>query len=246
MEWNFVVGDKILLELLEECIIGDVVYINDQKTRLHLKNVYDVNDSSDIVSPAVQIYYKKEIKSSRLLESIIRDDACDTDSSSKSSKIDSKLSETLKQIKSSSQNIKIIYQIDIQFYSTIEFLKSKDKIGLSAQGDNHGRHSKLSLLTFSSNDQIFIFDILSLGKIPKNLKEIIESPHIRKVVHDGRKLADNLSYNFKINLTCVFDTMIADISLAKKSQATDLNMCIAKYFQLPENFLQNLVRKSID
>ncbi|XP_008397579.1 piRNA biogenesis protein EXD1 isoform X4 [Poecilia reticulata] len=64
----------------------------------------------------------------------------------------------------------------------------------------------------ATKNKVYLFDILLLGALAfKNgLSMILETKHILKVIHDCRAIAGSLAAQFKVKLTNVFDTQVAD------------------------------------
>ncbi|XP_059808883.1 piRNA biogenesis protein EXD1 isoform X3 [Hypanus sabinus] len=65
----------------------------------------------------------------------------------------------------------------------------------------------------STNDRIYLFDIFLLGAaaFKNGLKIVLEDINVLKVIHDSRLLSDCLYHQYRVDLTNVFDTQVADV-----------------------------------
>lgn len=60
----------------------------------------------------------------------------------------------------------------------------------------------------STDVKIYIFDIMILGRIENQLKNILEANAPKKIIHNSDRVADNLKHKYNIDLNGVFDTMV--------------------------------------
>lgn len=100
--------------------------------------------------------------------------------------------------------------MDQRFFEAVEHLNNCETVGVAGIGSELGRQKNISLLVMASWDQIYVFDILSyrLSSFHPNLKAILESDSIKKVVHDSRTLVDCLYHCHGVKLANVFDTQV--------------------------------------
>jgi len=72
-----------------------------------------------------------------------------------------------------------------------------------------GRHGELSLISLSSEETVYIFDVVSLGCkcFQRGIKDILQDDDIIKVFHDVRQPSDMLYHQYKIILKNVEDTL---------------------------------------
>ncbi|XP_067847262.1 piRNA biogenesis protein EXD1 isoform X2 [Heptranchias perlo] len=111
-------------------------------------------------------------------------------------------------------------------------------------------HQKFSP-AIATQDQIYLFDIFLLGAVAfKNgLKMVLEDSNILKVIHDCRLLSDCLYHQYRVDLTNIFDTQVADV-LQFSSEAggllpscvSTLEECLVRHLYLPSTkvlFLQH-------
>lgn len=229
MDWDFGVGDILVLELSDECLVGECVFVNAEKTSVHLRNACDFYNQTKNVSKSIEFFYKSEIKSIRTIQKSTESNDVESDSNIPI------IATTLDEMRSGIDTVKILQQIDIRYFDSIKLLTNCDNIGVAFEGVRYGRTSKLSLVTVTDGTAIYIYDIQLLGTLPKELADILQSTKILKIIHDSRCAADNLLHNYKVRLNHVFDTMIASASISGDKIACTLFECISKYFNLPPN-----------
>jgi len=113
-----------------------------------------------------------------------------------------------------------VYLVDmvdsLLFEESISRLMRAPKIGLVGKGEALGREGILSLLVFSTQEEVFVFDILLLAVdgFKYGLFAVLQRPDLIKVVHDVRHLSDILHHQFQVTLVNVFDTMAAHLVVA--------------------------------
>ena len=123
----------------------------------------------------------------------------------------------------------IIDELGDLFSRAVEILDASSKIGFSGEGRSLGRDGVLAWLGFSTNEEVFLFDIISIGSdaFTYGLKTIIEDRDSLKIVHDSRLLADCLYHQFDVKMINVYDTMVGDFVFCNQ-------FCYGGY--LPANF----------
>lgn len=237
MDTNYNIGQTLIIELEEECYIGEFKAVNKDRNRIELVNVSDFETSDKI--DGVQIFYKSEIKSIRALKEEIDKETNtikDTsENSSEKSEIQLNAIE-LQDIEVSCKNAKYIDKTDCTYYEAIADLKRQNQFVLNQEACESGRNSRTTILTICTTNNVYIFDIISLGGIFDNLKAILEAKVPKKIIHDGRKITDNLKYKQNVILNGIFDTFFAHIGVGGDKNITTLQECIAAYFNLPDKF----------
>jgi hypothetical protein len=122
---------------------------------------------------------------------------------------------------------KIVYITTLKVCrAAVDRLSSETEVALGVEGTNLGRNGTISLIQLYSQTQntVFLFDIWSLGgktalsnggsgssnnnKEGGNLRTILESDKIQKIVFDVRSSADALFHLFDCRLKNVFDIQI--------------------------------------
>ena len=131
----------------------------------------------------------------------------------------------------------VIDKFDDLFSEAVETLETCARVGLSCEGKMLGRHGKLCWVALSTEDDVFMFDIISLGEdvFKFGLRHILQEGSIKKIVHDARFIADCLHHQYGVEIVNMYDTMVGDQVL--------LNQQVFEGF-LPSNFrsLSTLLR----
>ncbi|XP_043554240.1 piRNA biogenesis protein EXD1 [Chiloscyllium plagiosum] len=145
----------------------------------------------------------------------------------------------------------VIDQFHQKFGPAIFHIKKQSAIGVAVEGIDICRFGKLCLIQIATVNQIYLFDIFLLGPVAfKNgLKMILEDSDILKVIHDCRLVSDCLYHQYRVDLTNVFDTQVADVlqfSLETggllPSCVSTLEECLVRHLSLPTTkalFLQH-------
>lgn len=210
MDFDYKIGQKLLVSL-KNAEIYEGVYSGGSKNRIDLSNITEYPSGSKV--GGMLSFYEMEIEKVNLLNVVEDDD------STISQKITEKTQNRnlinlprgeYERLKEMSVNYIYMATVDKRFLDATEHLKSCESVGVVGIGSECGRENMLSLLVMSSWDQVYIFDILSFQKsafLPE-LKDILESPGIKKVVHNSRTLVDCLFHCHKVNLINIFDTQV--------------------------------------
>lgn len=234
---ELVLGQTILVELEEECLLGELVHIGSDRSFMRLANVRDMVTKRNY---GVQTYYNSEIRN---IQVMVATEQKPLDSSSAENVVKSKqlsldyLDETLAQI----TDHVFIHQADIKYHDSIRFLKKQRHLGIAMECIEHGRHSKSpSLLSIAAFDSIFIFDIKWM-EITADMRSLLTDNRYRRVLCNGRVVRDALQYKFGITLGKCFDVMIAHVAISKAEgkavgSAISLQSCVQHYLNLPDKF----------
>ncbi|KAL5281953.1 EXD1 family protein [Megaselia abdita] len=108
------------------------------------------------------------------------------------------------------KNAWYIYQMDEKYHKMIEALRTKTVFAMLSENVNFGRNSRMTILCFATEDNIFILDFINFQKIHKDLKVILEDNSILKVIFDSGKICDYFKYHQKIQIEGIFDPMIIE------------------------------------
>lgn len=103
-------------------------------------------------------------------------------------------------------------------------LKEENVIALDCEGFNLGFDGNLSLIQIAKEDgQVYVFDIHKEPNliVSGNLKNILESNKIVKVIHDCRNDSVNLYYEYGVLLRRIFDTQIAHSVIKNPKKVKD-------------------------
>lgn len=106
-----------------------------------------------------------------------------------------------------------IAQHDEKYHSAVDDLKRQDIITVNSE-NNFGRLSmKRPLLTLTTPTKVYMFDMLRLGPMKKEFKEVFSSHSVRKVVHSSTEFADYLVHKEMCTINNVFDTLVCNRNL---------------------------------
>lgn len=219
MNFNFTVGQQLLVTLTNgELYEGQ--YCSGSKTRIDLFEVREHSSGNKL--PGMLCFYKSEI------DAVTEFSESDSSSATpeqvvKQMKTKCTIAmprEEYENLKKLAANYLYMATMDRRYVEITDCLLNYETVGVVAIGSERGRENSISLLVLSTWDKIYLFDILQfmqLGKteFPVELKEILESKDIQKVVHNSRTLVDCLYHRYKVNLTNIFDTQVNKICTYK-------------------------------
>jgi hypothetical protein len=99
--------------------------------------------------------------------------------------------------------------------AVVRVLLENKEIALDIEGKDLGRHGTISLIQIfnEKDDTVYLFDIYTLGKRAfsrneGNLKTLLESDKVQKLIFDVRADADALFHLYNVKLQNVFDIQI--------------------------------------
>uniref|UniRef100_A0A182K890 3'-5' exonuclease domain-containing protein n=1 Tax=Anopheles christyi TaxID=43041 RepID=A0A182K890_9DIPT len=237
---ELVLGQTVLLELEEECLLGELLHVSSDRSFIRLS---DVRDMITKESYGIQTYYNSEIRNIQVIASDkaqIQTGPSEKapDNSVKSTQLSiANLDDTLEQI----NNYVFIHQTDVKYHDSIRYLKKQRYFGIAMEGIEHGRHSSsLSLLSIATYDSIYIFDIKWM-KITDEIRDLLCNDRYRRVLHNGRLVKDVLQHKFGVHVGKCFDVMVAHIAISKTENKSvieefSLQACVQSYLKLPANF----------
>lgn len=244
-EYHYKPGTKLVLELINNDLVEGICAIAG-KDRIDLINI--VINSNNCRIPGPQSYYRSEIKSIR---AFTIDQETNKKTSVKADGDDAVIlipQEDYEDLRRMTQEYIYIAMIDTKYYEAVKHLKSCENVGIACITETFDNFALLSILAVSSWDQVYVFDIKSFGlkEFPKELKEILESPHTRKVIHDARLSHGVLQNQYKVEITNIFDTMCADVLIQQNKNLDDVTPpssksiaeCFKHYFNFPDSFLE--------
>jgi len=93
-----------------------------------------------------------------------------------------------------------------------EIMNTSEKIiAVDCEGVNLGREGRLCLVQVATSHKVYLFDIIEGGAVlfDSGLRQILEDPNMRKVIHDCRLDSDALFHEYQVSLKNVFDTQVA-------------------------------------
>ncbi|XP_055838788.1 protein Exd1 homolog [Episyrphus balteatus] len=240
---NCEIGQKLIVELEDEILVGDLTLISKDKRLIELSNVREFN--SGYVFTSAQCIPRPLIKSIKCCKDEDADAAESLTSSSdqendrpKSDYLVPITCDELDRIQSIVSSSIYIFQVDQRYHKAITNLKQQSTIGLHIEPSNFGRHNRTSLLALTTCQNIYIFDLISLGGIFKDLKNILQARSPKKAVYNSNKIADNLQYKHNVQLEGIFDIFVAHCLISKQKALTEFDECVANYLNIPINYFQ--------
>ena len=98
------------------------------------------------------------------------------------------------------------------FHYSVDILDNRSIIGFSSEGKMVGRKGALSWMVFSTDTDVFMFDIVKLGEdaFKYGLKAVLQNSEVMKVVHNCAQINDCLLHQWNVRMENVIDTMAAD------------------------------------
>uniref|UniRef100_A0A3Q2PHW5 3'-5' exonuclease domain-containing protein n=1 Tax=Fundulus heteroclitus TaxID=8078 RepID=A0A3Q2PHW5_FUNHE len=132
-------------------------------------------------------------------------------------------------------------------------IKKQDVIGVGSEGVENFKNGRLCWLQIATKNKVYLFDILLLGALAfKNgLSMILESKQILKVIHDCRAIAGSLTVQFRVKITHVFDTQVADVMCFHSKtggflpdRVSTLPEVVSLYLKVPSSRLASLRLRS--
>lgn len=235
-------GQVILLELDDECVIGEVLHFGGKKSFVRLKNVRDFQSNVPIAGN--QDYYSSEIHSIKIIQDYQPEESDGPEGSipAKSSASDciTRINlEDIQEIYDRIDNHIFVFQTDMKYHDAIKYLRTQKLLAIGMEGVEGGRHSPSpSLLSVATPERIYVFDVMWMN-VPKDLRAILGDPKVRRVAHNARLVEDVLKHRYQAPLGKCFDTLVAHISTTNDyddQHELSIQECLAKYLNLPSNF----------
>lgn len=160
------------------------------------------------------IYYPNEVRSIQILNEV--PEKTDDPEESKEEKAAVKVPKipmtkaTLKRVFDSGDNIILIQSYDSTYHNAIEDVQNQRVIGLNIENVESGRLAKHpAFLSIGTTHCVYLFDMIALKGVGAQLKRILQSEKILKVVHFSKYLIDFLRNTAQTKLHNFFDTMVS-------------------------------------
>lgn len=243
------VGDHLMIELNTQQIFeGD--YSDGGKDRIDLVNVKQHNNTNEL--GGVYSFYRMEIiniyKHKRLVldrrekKKVIAEEC---------SKIQIAEGE-YNRLKQMCRDVIYLEQADDRYFKSIEKLSEAETVGVVSLGTDESSTDILRLLVMCTWKQIYIFDFTNFRdrKFYPEIKTILESEYITKVMHGGGSLINILYNNYNVYVQKTFDTQVVDLILSKSETGTcpkstiDISHCLVKYLNFPPSLLKEALSVS--
>ncbi|RZC34809.1 exonuclease 3'-5' domain-containing protein 1, partial [Asbolus verrucosus] len=235
MAINVKPGDRVIIEIRSlEVFEGNAEYVSPES--IELRNIYC--QTTDTQYEGNMSFYRDEVVSIAHIVDCLTNEAssCENEESFDVSKKIKLSSGEFMRLKEMTLQYIFIDVFDRKFKDAVEVLSNRESIGVVGLGNTFRRGKPLSLLVMSDFKQVYIFDLFCLVDL-RNLKDILESEYIIKVVHEGTALFDCLYHKYGVEMKNIFDTQVVDTIRSKEEEnidiKRDISQCLAHHFNFP-------------
>ncbi|XP_069773356.1 piRNA biogenesis protein EXD1 isoform X2 [Narcine bancroftii] len=216
-------GKRVTITLVCGAYSGCLRHVDTATKAVVLDQVEDLENKRKL--PGVKIFFGYEIKNLEILEALPTPSVIKltNDNSDEKGKLEDAVAGkafgdehsqgTCNDMECKDLEYIVIDQFHQKFGPAIFHIKQQNVIGVAVKGINVCRFGKLCWMQISTSDRIYLFDIflLGAGAFKNGLKMVLEDLDILKVTHDCRLLSDCLYHQYRVDLTNIFDTQVADI-----------------------------------
>ncbi|XP_073837312.1 protein Exd1 homolog [Musca autumnalis] len=255
-------GQTLLIETNRELLMGTLSYIDVKHLMLELDNAHDVKTNFTYHTPQMLAYQQmRSIKI--VAEETVEENSSDITTESEESKIEeTKLPCSKKSpkeqrdhsvsskepcdgfsiqlsaldfqlLQTQYDSLVFITQTDQKYHKAIADIRTQTMIGLLIDPWQCARHRKTSLIAISTPHNIYIFDIISLGKVFKELRLILESAERpRKAVHYSHRIVDHFKHRHGIELAGIFDTFVSYCLVSNEKTNKSLEEVVQQIFNI--------------
>ncbi|XP_055383591.1 protein Exd1 homolog [Condylostylus longicornis] len=258
MNTNFEIGQKVILDLNVESFVGNICSIDSNHMRIRLKNVENLQ--TKIKYSGIQNFYFSNIKSiiplydDQIQESALEPTSFSSpqednnlfekkDTNNRNVKVELSKQEW-DSINITLDNIKLLHQNDVSYFEAIKDLSSQESYVILMEDCNFGRNNLSTIITLYSpiTKLVYIFDMICMRKIQKELRQILELEKPRKIMYDSKILCDHLKYAQNVkSINGIFDVLVAYLVTFKEEKSLDLISCVNKYFLIPTNYFKTQI-----
>lgn len=203
---------------------------NKQRKCIKLIDAYEISDGIPVKT--AQYFYENEIESvDEVNKNKEKNDLANKNKNIKENKLDP-MQRDLNDVKTirkrpiskpEIENIKLkveeiqylidsviyIWQCDKSFHDAVDDIKNQQFIGINIEGAGSARLLPASILSISTPEQIYLFDITLLGNALQMAYKILENNSIKKIIHDSVNIIDYLKHRNNCQLNNVYDTMVS-------------------------------------
>jgi hypothetical protein len=212
---NFSKGQLLCIELEDRSYYGNFLSRSKDKARIELTNVRAGKD--DPATNKRLKFYRSEVQ------------AIKSDEPPAQAPVDiPELPQPAVAVATKIGNYTYISEFRAQYRAAVADLQDQDFIGLNMEGK--------SLLVIAANQNIYIFDMLQMGGLRADLKQILEGNSPLKVCHGGGHACKRLQKKYNCALNPVFDTRAAHSRITASDAPISVEKCVNLYLQteLPE------------
>ncbi|XP_017476984.1 PREDICTED: protein Exd1 homolog [Rhagoletis zephyria] len=236
-------GQMLLVQTASELLTGTLKFVDLNRKIIELENVYDQRSNCRYNSPQIlafpQIKKLQIIRDDEPSDSPNSSNTSPTTSevnqeshtsyntAPKSPISSPELKKPLRQesdVSLSSNELELIHeqlnaivcitQTDQRYHKALADIRVQPVVALIMEPVDFGRAHRTSVLTVATFKMVYIFDIIALGSIFREMKQLLESERPRKAVHYSHRLVDHLKNRYGVKLGGVFDTFVA-VSLVR-------------------------------
>nr|CAH7762118.1 unnamed protein product [Callosobruchus chinensis] len=242
---RFSIGDRLLLQL-NTCEIFEGDYCGGGKNFIELTNGTQHNNPNKL--KGTYSFDRLEIDAIRLLggkasEKVPEKTIIPHPAAHKRIKIEEEEYERLKLM---ADNYIYLEHADNIYFESVEKLRNAETIGVICLG-LEDRMASIRLLVLSTWQQVFLFDMKNFKNsyFYPEIKEILESSYVCKVMHKAGPMLDKLLRKYKVFVRNVFDTQVVDLVIEKNKtgvcpeKSRTVSECLVHYLNFPRWFLKS-------
>ncbi|XP_037897940.1 protein Exd1 homolog [Glossina fuscipes] len=115
----------------------------------------------------------------------------------------------LSKLQSQVKDFVYIIQTDKKYHNALADITNQSMIALIIEPVESCRNNKTSVIAIATATNVYIFDILYLGKVFPDFGRILETKYPRKIVHNSHCIVDHLQHRQNVKLSGIFDTFVA-------------------------------------
>ncbi|XP_037933807.1 protein Exd1 homolog [Teleopsis dalmanni] len=249
---NLKIGQIIMAETELESIIAKILCLSAKSGFIELENVRNLKTNYVYATP--QIYTFQQIISIK----IVADEESNKDTSSsmpasspeqysKRKEIESKYNLSNWEINAISQqlaSVTVIYQCSQSYYASISDIKMQSVIGLVVEPVSGGRNNRTSIIAICTQKNVYIYDITSMGKLMRDLRQILEASRPKKAVHYSHLIGDHMVHRHQLQLAGLFDTYVVHKMLTNCTNSLSLLELLKITFCMPEQYFKNEIKSN--
>lgn len=102
-----------------------------------------------------------------------------------------------------------IAQCDEQYHAALQDLESQDVIAVSTENRFGRLDIKKPLLAFATAQNVYLFDILRIGRVNKDMKRILSAAEPRKVFFNSAKVNDYFTHTENCRIDMYWDILVS-------------------------------------
>ncbi|XP_050335611.1 protein Exd1 homolog [Bactrocera neohumeralis] len=230
-------GQMLLVQTASELLTGTLKFVDPKRRIIELENPYDQRSNCQYNTPQILAFPQiKKLQIIREDEPSSNSNSCSDSTTSPTSSesptsyntaLRSPTSSTESKLASSEENdislstseldliheqlnsMVCITQTDQKYHKALADIRVQPVVALIIEPVDYGRAHRTSVMVLATFQTVYIFDIIALGSIFREMKHLLEAERPRKVVHYSHKLVDHLKNRHGVKLGGIFDTFVA-------------------------------------